>query len=77
MTAAKAFKYRQPSVMRSKANGTLKGFTMPPATARLEARISFDLHAALKPAAKLQERTMTDFVIGAVQDTASSTIRLV
>ena len=31
-------------------------------TARLEARISADLHSMLKRAAELQGRTMTDFV---------------
>ena len=40
------------------------------ATARLEARISTDLHAMLKRAAELQGRTMTDFVVSAVQDAA-------
>ena len=57
---------------------------MPPAisTARLEARISIELHATLKRAAEIQGRTMTDFVIAAVQDAAqraieqSSVIRL-
>ncbi len=39
-------------------------------TARLEARISPDLHALLKRAAELQGRTMTDFVIAAVQEAA-------
>lgn len=39
-------------------------------TARLEARISSELHATLKRAAELQGRTMTDFVITAVQDAA-------
>lgn len=52
---------------------------MPPsastaATARLEARISTDLHALLKRAAELQGRTMTDFVISAVQDAAQRAI---
>ncbi len=37
------------------------------ATARLEARISADLHAMLKRAAEIQGRTMTDFVVSAVQ----------
>ena len=37
-------------------------------TARLEARISTNLHAMLKRAAELQGRTMTDFVAMAVQD---------
>jgi uncharacterized protein (DUF1778 family) len=50
--------------------------TMPVAisTARLEARISTDLHAMLKRAAELQGRTMTDFVVAAVQDAAQRAI---
>ena len=44
------------------------------ATARLEARISTDLHAMLKRAAELQGRTMTDFVIAAVQEAAQQAI---
>lgn len=44
------------------------------ATARLEARISTDLHAMLKRAAELQGRTMTDFVIAAVQEAAQRAI---
>lgn len=48
---------------------------MPAATtARLEARISTDLHSLLKRAAELQGRTMTDFVIAAVQDAAQQAI---
>ncbi len=43
-------------------------------TARLEARISTDLHAMLKRAAELQGRTMTDFVVAAVQDAAQRAI---
>lgn len=43
-------------------------------TARLEARISTDLHLMLKRAAELQGRTMTDFVISAVQDAAQRAI---
>ena len=43
-------------------------------TARLEARISTDLHAILKRAAELQGRTMTDFVTAAVQDAAQRAI---
>lgn len=39
-------------------------------TARLEARISSDLHAMLKRVAELQGRTMTDFVVAAVQEAA-------
>ncbi len=44
------------------------------ATARLEARISTDLHAMLKRASELQGRTMTDFVVAAVQDAAQNAI---
>ena len=49
---------------------------MPAATttARLEARISTDLHSMLKRAAELQGRTMTDFVVSAVQDAAQRAI---
>ncbi|WP_027475849.1 DUF1778 domain-containing protein [Curvibacter gracilis] len=43
-------------------------------SARLEARISTDLHAMLKHAAELQGRTMTDFVVSAVQDAAQRAI---
>ena len=39
-------------------------------TARLEARISTELHALLKRVAELQGRTMTDFVVAAVQEAA-------
>jgi uncharacterized protein (DUF1778 family) len=46
-------------------------------TARLEARISADLHAMLKRAAELQGRTMTDFVVAAVQDAAQRAIEQV
>ena len=50
---------------------------MPPATstARLEARISTDLHAMLKRAAELQGRTMTDFVVAAVQYAAQRAVQ--
>lgn len=40
------------------------------AQARLEARISADLHAMLKRAAEIEGRTMTDFVVSAVQAAA-------
>ncbi len=43
-------------------------------TARLEARISTNLHSMLKRAAELQGRTMTDFVVAAVQDAAQRAI---
>ena len=45
-----------------------------PATARLEARISSEVHALLKRAAELQGRTLTDFVVSAAQDAARSAI---
>lgn len=48
--------------------------TASTSTARLEARISMDLHATLKRAAELQHRTMTDFVIAAVQEAAQRAI---
>ncbi len=44
------------------------------ATSRLEARITSDLHALLKRAAEVQGRTMTDFVISAVQEAAQRAI---
>jgi uncharacterized protein (DUF1778 family) len=43
-------------------------------TARLEARISRELHNTLKRAAALQNRTVTDFVIAAVQEAAENVI---
>ena len=46
----------------------------PTTTARLEARISTDLHAMLRRAAEIQGRTMTDFVVSAVQDAARHAI---
>lgn len=42
--------------------------------ARLEARISTELHALLKRAADMQGRTMTDFVVAAVQQAAQQAI---
>lgn len=47
---------------------------MTTATARLEARISVELHASLKRAAEIEGRTVTDFVISAVQDSAQRAI---
>ena len=46
----------------------------PTTTARLEARISTDLHAMLRRAAEIQGRTMTDFVVSAVQEAARQAI---
>ena len=43
-------------------------------TARLEARISTELHAMLKRAAEIQGRTLTDFVVSAVQEAAQRAI---
>jgi len=45
-----------------------------PQSARLEARISHDLHVTVKRAAEIQGRTMTDFVIHALQMAASEAI---
>ena len=44
-------------------------------TARLEARISTELQVMLKRAAEIQGRTMTDFVIAAVQEAAQQAIQ--
>lgn len=41
---------------------------------RLEARISAELHAMLKQAAALEGRTLTDFVVDAVQAAARGSI---
>jgi uncharacterized protein (DUF1778 family) len=62
--------------IRQNAVNNFQELVMPPvaATARLEARISFDLHAMLKRAAELQGRTMTDFVVSAVQEAAQRAI---
>jgi uncharacterized protein (DUF1778 family) len=43
-------------------------------SARLEARISQDLHMTVKRAAEIQGRTMTDFVVHALQMAASRAI---
>jgi uncharacterized protein (DUF1778 family) len=53
-----------------------RNLLMPAAhsTARLEARISSHLHVMLKRAAEIQGRTMTDFVVSAVQDAAQRAI---
>jgi uncharacterized protein (DUF1778 family) len=45
-----------------------------PHAARLEARISADLHLAVKRAAEIQGRTVTDFVAHALQIAASQAI---
>ncbi|MEI6593127.1 MAG: DUF1778 domain-containing protein [Holophagaceae bacterium] len=43
-------------------------------TARLEARIPLDLQVLLRRAAELEGRTITDFVIQAVQQAAQTTV---
>jgi len=43
-------------------------------TARLEARIPQDLHALLRRAAEMEGRTITDFVIQAVQQAAHASV---
>ncbi|KEY57134.1 DUF1778 domain-containing protein [Serratia sp. DD3] len=43
-------------------------------TARLEARISTELHTLIKRAAELQGRTITDFIITATQEAAKRAI---
>ncbi|GHU18516.1 hypothetical protein FACS189475_04120 [Betaproteobacteria bacterium] len=43
-------------------------------TARLEARISPELHSMLRRAAEIQGRSITDFVTAAVQDAAQRAI---
>lgn len=48
--------------------------SIPHATARLEARITPDLHALVKRAAEVQGRTLTDFVVTAVQEAAQRAI---
>jgi len=45
-----------------------------PSSARLEARISTELHAMLKRAAEIEGRSMTDFVVAAVLEAARQTI---
>jgi uncharacterized protein (DUF1778 family) len=47
---------------------------MATATARLEARISADLHALLRSAAELQGRTVTDFVADALRVAANKAL---
>ena len=51
-----------------------KPTSIKPQSARLEARISHDLHVIVKRAAQIQGRTMTDFVVHALQSAASEAI---
>ncbi|NBW79110.1 MAG: DUF1778 domain-containing protein [Betaproteobacteria bacterium] len=57
---------------------TVRALTTPRSlktkSARLEARITQDLHMTVKRAAEIQGRTMTDFVIHALQMAATSAI---
>jgi uncharacterized protein (DUF1778 family) len=45
-----------------------------PTTARLEARLPNDVHALLKRAAKIEGRTLTDFVVSAAREADCRTI---
>lgn len=45
-----------------------------PKVARLETRISREIMDALRRAAELQDRTLTDFVVGAAQEAAHKVI---
>lgn len=45
-----------------------------PKVARLETRISRELMAVLRRAAEMQDRTLTDFVVGAAQEAARKVI---
>jgi uncharacterized protein (DUF1778 family) len=45
-----------------------------PTTARLEARISADLHANIKLVADMQDRSMTDFIVSAMQEAVQRVI---
>ena len=44
------------------------------ATARLEARITPDLHRQIKQAAQIQGRSLTDFIVSVVREAASKAI---
>lgn len=59
----------------AKARTTAGPVRLPTApSARLEARISADLHGNVKRAAALQGRTVTDFVVYALQEAATEAI---
>ena len=45
-----------------------------PTTARLEARISADLHANIKLVADMQHRSMTDFIVSVMQEAVQRVI---
>ncbi|MSQ51957.1 MAG: DUF1778 domain-containing protein [Betaproteobacteria bacterium] len=48
--------------------------TQSPKVARLETRVSLELMEVLRRAAELQDRTLTDFVVGAAQEAARKVI---
>ena len=48
--------------------------SLKPQSARLETRISHDLHFVVKRAAEIEGRTMTDFVAHALQSAATQAI---
>lgn len=52
----------------------MRSATSSSSTARLEARVSPELHAMLKRAAEIQGRSMTDFMVAAVQEAAQRAI---
>jgi uncharacterized protein (DUF1778 family) len=59
--------------VRQFAGKILSGVIMA-ATARLEARVSSELHALIKHAAELQGRTVTDFIVTATQEAAKRAV---
>ncbi len=60
--------------LKAKEAAPVHAFRPAPSTARLEARISADLHGTVKRAAELQGRTVTDFVVYALQQAATEAI---
>jgi len=52
----------------------ITSMTTMTATARLEARISPDLHQLVQRAARLQGRSLTDFVVSVVREAANKAI---
>jgi uncharacterized protein (DUF1778 family) len=59
--------------MAARAGASTSGLLKSP-PARLEARISRDLHLTVKRAAEIQGRTVTDFVVYALQAAATKAI---
>ncbi len=60
--------------LKAKEAAPVHAFRPAPSTARLEARISTELHGTVKRAAELQGRTVTDFVVYALQQAATEAI---